>query len=127
MERISFSKSARLLRTADYRKVYAEGKRRSVDSIVAFCRATGRDSSRVGFTLPKAFGPAVDRNRMKRRLREAVRKNWKELGPGWDIVLNPRRTALKMEFSLIEETLKKLFRSCSKALPQGAPDFKREQ
>ena len=122
MKRIGFPKSARLLRTADYRKVYAEGKRRSLDSMVAFCRATGRDSSRVGFTLPKAFGPAVDRNRMKRRLREAVRKNWKELGPGWDIVLNPRRAALAMEFSSVEEALQKLFRSCSRALPARAPE-----
>jgi ribonuclease P protein component len=119
MKQSGFPKSARLLRTADYRKVYAEGKRRNLDWMVAFYRATGRDSSRVGFTLPKAFGPAVDRNRMKRRLREAVRKNWKDLSPGWDIVLHPRRTALTMEFPRIEEAMRKLFQSCARTNRPG--------
>ena len=115
MKRYGFPKSAHLLRSADFRKVYADGRRRNLDWLVSFSVATRNQSSRVGFTVPAAFGPAVDRNRIKRRLREAVRKHWAELGPGWDIVLNPRRTALALEFPRIEETVRKLFRSCARA------------
>ena len=114
MKRYGFPKSAHLLRTADFRKVYAEGRRRSLDWLLAFSLATGRGVSRVGFTVPAAFGPAVERNRVKRRLREAVRKNWAELGPGWDLVFHPRRAALALEFSRIEQTVRKLFQSCAR-------------
>ena len=114
MTRLGFTKQMRLLRTADYRKVYAEGKRRNLGWAIAFCRMNGRDSSRVGFTVPRAFGAAVARNRIKRRLREAVRKNWQDLAPGWDIVLNPRRVALDIEFEQIGVAIRSLFQSCKR-------------
>ena len=114
MKRYGFPKRARLLRSKDFRKVYAEGRRRSLDGMVAFSLATGNPFSRVGFTVPAAFGPAVDRNRIKRRLREAARKQWAELAPGWDIVLNPRRTSLALESPQIEATIRKLFQSCAR-------------
>ena len=114
MNRYGFPKRVRLLRPADFRRVYSEGRRRNLDWLVAFSLATGDRSSRIGFTVPAAFGPAVDRNRIKRQLREAVRKHWSELGPGWDIVLNPRRAALELEFPRIGETVCKLFRSCAR-------------
>ena len=110
-----FPKGARLLRTADYRKVYAQGRRRNLDWLMAVLLPSNLEQSRVGFTLPGSFGSAVERNRTKRRLREVVRRNWAELGPGWDIVLQPRRTALALEFSEIEETVRRLFQSCARA------------
>ncbi|HWP84736.1 MAG TPA: ribonuclease P protein component [Terriglobia bacterium] len=113
MKRFGFPKTARLLHAADFRKVYAEGRRRSLDSLVAFTLATGNRASRIGLTVPAAFGPAVQRNRIKRRLREAVRRHWGELGLGWDIVLNPRRAALQRSGASLEETIRRLFRSCA--------------
>ena len=121
MKRFGFPKSAHLLRTADYRRVYADGRRRSLDWLVAFSLHTGNAVSRIGLTVPRAFGPAVDRNRVKRRLREAVRKNRKDLGPGWDIVLNPRRAALAIEFTRMEETIRKLFQSCARTHAERDP------
>jgi len=115
MKRYGFAKSAHLLRPADFRKVYDQGRRRNLNWLVAFSLATGDQPSRIGFTVPAAFGPSVDRNRVKRRLREAVRKNWSELGTGWDIVLNPRRAALELEFPSMEEAIQKLFQSWATA------------
>jgi ribonuclease P protein component len=108
-------KGARLLRTADYRKVYAKGRRRNLDWLLAIALATGSEPSRVGYTLPGAFGTAVERNRTKRRLREAVRRNWADLGAGWDIVLQPRRAALSLAFADLEATVRALFQSCARA------------
>jgi ribonuclease P protein component len=97
--------------------VYAEGRRRNFDWLVAFLLENRNNPSRIGFTVPAAFGSAVDRNRIKRRMREAVRKHWADLEPGWDIVLNPRRTGLALESSRIEATIRKVFQSCSR--PRG--------
>ena len=111
------------MRTADYRKVYAAGRRRNLEWLLVFSLNTGQAASRVGLTVPRTFGPAVERNRMKRRLREAVRKSWKDLGPGWDIVLHPRRAGLTMEFSRMEETIRKLFQSCARTRDEREPDL----
>ena len=102
-------KSVRLLRTSDYRKVYAEGRRRNLGVLVAFSRMTGDQPSRVGMAVSKAFGGAVDRNRLKRRLREAVRRNRPELGPGWDIIFHPRTQAKQAKFSDLEAAVRDFF------------------
>ncbi|MGH9784066.1 MAG: ribonuclease P protein component [Terriglobia bacterium] len=107
------------LRTADFRKVYAEGRRRNLGIMVAFTRASGEQASRVGLTVPRALGGAVERNRLKRRLREAVRRHWAELGPGWDIVLHPRAEAKTARFVDLEETVGSFFLNCARASGDG--------
>jgi ribonuclease P protein component len=115
MKRYGFQKRARLLRTTDYRKVYSDGRRRNLGWLVVFTLATGNSGSRVGLTVPGSFGGAVERNRVKRRLREAVRKNWSELGDGWDIILHPRPAARSLEFGEIEDTIRKFFQTCARS------------
>ena len=117
-KRYGFPKSVRLLRTTDYRKVYSEGRRWNLDFLVAFALANGKPLSRVGLTVPRALGDAVERNRLKRRLREAARKHLSELGPGWDIDFNPRPAAKTVEFARLEETVQKFFLSCARLAVQ---------
>jgi ribonuclease P protein component len=107
-------KQMRLLRSVDYRKVYNEGRRRSLDFLVAFAMANGRSLSRIGFTVPRAVGGSVERNRVKRRLRESTRKHLAELGPGWDIVFNVRQSAKRVEFATIEHAVRRFFLSCAR-------------
>jgi ribonuclease P protein component len=54
----------------------------------------------------------VVRNRIKRRIREAFRLHRAEIGPQWDIVVNPRRAALSASFPDIERALGKLIEKC---------------
>ena len=117
--RYGLPKQVRLLRTAEYRKVYSQGRRRSLDFLVVFFLANGKSVSRIGLTVPRSLGGAVERNLLKRRLREAVRRHLSELGPGWDIIMNPRLSAKKVKFATMEETVRKFFLSCAR-LSEGA-------
>src|SRR5579884_3898164 len=94
---LRFPKSARILRSADFRRVYEHGQRFSGPYFAAFLLALERDRApgpRIGFTVPRAFGVAVRRNRAKRRLREQLRLRLGDIAPQWDIVVNPRRQVL---------------------------------
>lgn len=63
-------------------------------------------------TVPRSLGKSVVRNRLKRRLREAVRFSLGRLAPGWWIVLNPRRAALDALFEDLKAEVEKLFLQC---------------
>ena len=114
---LGFPRSARILRTADYRKVYDNGFRLSGPLFAAFCLSrTGEASAtgpRLGLTVPRAVGKAVIRNRIKRRLREAFRLHYNELSPQWDIVLNPRRAVVDATFEEIQRALGKVIERCN--------------
>jgi len=66
----------------------------------------------VGFTVPRALGKAVVRNRIKRRVREAVRFHLNQLSPEWSIVINPRRKALDAPLPELEREVERLFLRC---------------
>ena len=68
----------------------------------------------MGFTVPRAFGKAVSRNRIKRRLREALRVRFPEIGPQWDIVINPRRAALAATPQELRKEVDRLVTQCAK-------------
>lgn len=63
-------------------------------------------------TVPRALGGAVVRNRLKRRIREAVRKQFHSLEPQWEIVINPRRACLTAPFESLEREVEKLLSRC---------------
>ena len=57
---------------------------------------------RVGLTVGKVLGKAHDRNRIKRRMREALRRHVDLLSNGFDLILHPRRSVLTIEFAKLE-------------------------
>jgi ribonuclease P protein component len=71
------------------------------------------DGPKVGFTVTKALGNAVVRNRMKRRLREAVRLQLHALPAGWMVVMNGRKGLLDAEFPAIQREVMRLFAQCA--------------
>ena len=71
---------------------------------------------RVGFTVSKALGGAVQRNRMKRRLREAVRLNGLSPDMDADIVINPKRSLLAADFAELRNQVAKAFVVIEKTL-----------
>jgi ribonuclease P protein component len=61
------------------------------------------------------MGKAVDRNRIKRRMREAVRKNLSSLNAPVDVVLHPRRSVIDLEFASLEREVAQVFRAIQSA------------
>jgi len=80
----------------------------------AFClrREGGAAGVRIGLTVPKALGGAVVRNRIKRRLRAAFRLHRADWNLDWDIVLNPRKAAIRAPFADLERALAEVIRKC---------------
>ena len=112
-----FPKSSRILRTSDFRKAYNQGSRIAGPYFAAFCLRIPRGEEagpRLGFTVPRAFGKAVMRNRVKRRLREAIRVRMQDIQPHWDIVINPRRAALKAPVEELRREVDRLVTQCGK-------------
>ncbi len=130
----------RLRKHADFQRVYKTSSKQFSKRMAFFfsLREAGApelSGPRVGLTVGKVLGKAVDRNRIKRRMREAVRRGMDALGAPVDIVLHPRRVVLEMEFAELEREVAQVFgtirstlekrrldkRGVNKAAAGGAP------
>ncbi|HUO27502.1 MAG TPA: ribonuclease P protein component [Candidatus Aquilonibacter sp.] len=120
-----FPRSARLLRHADFERVYKLGKRHFSTSMTVFYLARQEEATqnresaelastpsggmRIGFTVSRALGGAVQRNRMKRRLREAVRLGYRAVDVPADVVINPRKSLLSAAFADVMNEVSRAF------------------
>lgn len=101
----AFPKTKRLLRRADFKRVYDSGRRQFTGNMTVFflrrslVTAAEGNSLRVGLTVGKVLGDSVDRSRIKRRMREAVRLSWPEPEAPVDVVFHPRKAVLSMAFA----------------------------
>ena len=123
-----FPRAARLLKHSDFERVYKQGRRHFSSHMTVFYlrQAEGatpqgalpKKSARVGFTVGRVLGGAVQRNRIKRRLREAVRQRRALLaGAGAvDVVINPKKSVLTLEFSLVLEEVARALEVIAKKL-----------
>jgi ribonuclease P protein component len=99
----SFPKSRRLLRRADFQRVYSEGAKIAGPYFLLFVfRRDDSGSCRVGLTASRKVGKAVKRNRAKRLLREAVRRNWQSAPAGCDCVLHVRARLCEAPYAEVE-------------------------
>jgi ribonuclease P protein component len=110
--------ASRLRKHADYQRVYtASRKQFSKQMSFFFCvRATDDkyaiEGPRVGLTVGKVMGKAVDRNRIKRRLREVIRRNAPALRQlPVDVILHPRRAVIDLDFEALEREVAGVFRT----------------
>lgn len=84
----------------DFERVYKQGKRHfAAHMTVFYLQRPDAGTLRVGFTVGRVLGGAVQRNRMKRLLREAVRLRFPQASVSADVVINPKKSLLTIEFS----------------------------
>jgi len=99
---------ARLSKHADYQRAYAASRKHQSASMSWFLAPQQPQANqvlpgpRVGLTAGKVVGKAHERNRIKRRMREALRRHTGLLPKGCDLILHPRRSVLTVEFAKLE-------------------------
>jgi ribonuclease P protein component len=113
-----FRRTNRLLKSAEFRKVYDTGVRFSCPYFVAFLlRHTDGETDRlegprIGFTIPRTVGKAVLRNRIRRRIREMLRTRLHRIPAVYDLVLNPRRGAAEAPREELTRHVERLVERC---------------
>jgi ribonuclease P protein component len=123
---------ARLRKHADYQRAYAGSRKRQSASMSWFlARQTPTYAGaalpagpRVGLTAGKVLGKAHERNRIKRRMREALRRHVDLLPQGFDLILHPRRVVLALEFGKLEAEIVRILhqaRAEAARMPQVVP------
>jgi ribonuclease P protein component len=129
----------RLRKHADYQRVYKAGRKQFAKQMTYYftvrpqlgpdgtpLRDVDASRPRVGLTVGKVMGKAVDRNRIKRRMREAVRKNLPSLRTPVDVILHPRRSVIDLEFAALEREVRNVFRAIQKAAEKSATDKQKQ-
>ena len=124
---------ARLRKHADYQRAYAASRKRQSSSMSwflapqpqpAYAGAQSPSGPRVGLTAGKVLGKAHERNRIKRRMKEALRRHVDLLPQGCDLILHPRRIVLSLEFAKLEAEIVRILhqaRAEARSMPQQAP------
>jgi len=81
----------------------------------------GPAAGRVGLTAGKVLGKAHERNRIRRRMREALRRHLDLLPEGVDLILHPSRVVLTMEFSKLEAEIVRILAQARAEAEKLAP------
>jgi len=113
---------ARLRKHADFQRAYQAARKRQSASMSWFLAPRPLQSgtpdgearkSRVGLTVGKALGKAHERNRIKRRMREALRRQVGMLPEGYDLIFHPRRIVLTLDFTKLEEEIVRILKQAN--------------
>ncbi len=112
---------SRLRKHADYQRAYAAGRKRQSASMSWFLAPQSFEGlpapagARVGLTVGKIIGKAHERNRIKRRMREALRRHVDLLPSGFDLILHPRRSVLTLDFAQLEGEVLRILEQAAEA------------
>ena len=91
----------RLTRSIDFKRVRRKGTSHAHPLAVLISSRNELAVTRVGVSAAKSIGNAVRRNRIKRRLREALRRQLARIESGWDVVVIARPDAVLADWDLL--------------------------
>jgi ribonuclease P protein component len=118
----------RLHKHADYQRVYQASRKQFASLLTYFVapqapEAIGLDHAapRVGITAGKVLGKAVERNRIKRRMRAAITTNLDALRANVDVVLHPKRSVLTADWTALRNEVRRIFVKIEQGHARSAP------
>lgn len=104
-------KAFRLKSKGDFKEVYQEGKSVANPYLVLFYKkGKERGNPRIGFTTAKSIGCNVERNRIKRRLREAARRSLPLISKRYDLIFLARHKIKGISFEDVEKNMVNLIK-----------------
>ncbi len=109
LKNFCFPKKARLLKRGQYLKLSRQGKRVHTDCFIAIVLKETAQNNRIGITISKKVGNAVERNRIKRIIREYFRHNKEKISEPVDINIIARKGLTALSNRKIIEKIDKLF------------------
>ena len=99
-------KKEKLLRYPEFKKIIENGKKRKIsDACIVFWTENQVGWRRFGIIASKKIGPAVVRNRAKRKIREVFRLNKHKIKPALDIVIIAGKESVNLPFSILEKKI----------------------
>ena len=110
-----FPKFRRLRKSFDFRRVQGRGRRVQTKNLLVLYRPGAGPNSRFGLTVSRKVGNAVTRNRVKRWLRESVRRNQELLDGCYDVVLIARRSAANAGYQRLSSDFRSAIERVGKA------------
>jgi ribonuclease P protein component len=113
----------RLHKHADYQRVY-QASRKQFSTLLTYFVAAGIAGAgpRVGITAGKVLGKAVERNRIKRRMRAAIVGNLDALSCDVDVVLHPKRSVLTAEWPALRNEVRRIFVKIEESHSRSFPE-----
>ncbi len=113
---LGFPRRHRLTRGVEIQKVLREGKRIRTRHLDVRLTASPLGHPRVGFVVPRFSRSAVDRNRLKRRLRELVRTQLLSIALSADIVIRARAEAYGASFDSLRVDIARMTANATRLL-----------
>ena len=98
-----------LKKNYEFKKLYNKGKSAASKCVVVYCLRNNTRENRLGITVSTKLGGAVQRNRIRRRLKEIYRLHEHSLHIGYDIVLVARSRSQQVKWNELEYTTLSLF------------------
>ncbi len=95
----------------------SEGRSWAHPLLVLYARPNGLPVTRVGVTVSRRLGKAVVRNRVRRRIREAVRLVYPQIPSGWDLLWIARTGSVEATFAEIQTAVRQLLQQAGLLRP----------
>ena len=105
----------------DFERLRKEGRRGGDSVLRVLVARNGLEISRIASAVPRRYGKAVVRNRMRRHYKEAFRRDKDSLPPGLDILVSPARGALEATLEDVRASLQRCVAKVARRLEQRSP------